>query len=66
MASCWKRLQPSLHWPAGGVIDPAATQDREEADECRKMHAIIEQHGMQRCFRWIVAQVRCAAATAAR
>lgn len=40
----------------GGVIDPGATMDREEADECRKMHDIIERHGMKDCFRWIVAQ----------
>lgn len=40
----------------GGVIDPSATMDREEADECRKMHEIIERHNLKDCFRWIVAQ----------
>ncbi|KAL4421973.1 hypothetical protein ABPG77_010996 [Micractinium sp. CCAP 211/92] len=40
----------------GGVTDPSATMDREEADECRKMHDIIERHNMKDCFRWIVAQ----------
>lgn len=44
--------------PAGGVIDPEATMDREEADECRKMHGIMEQYGLQHCFRWIIAQAR--------
>ena len=46
------------HLPAGGVIDPDATMDREEADECRKMHGIVEQYNMKPCFRWIVAQAR--------
>jgi hypothetical protein len=41
---------------SGGVIDPNATMDREEADECRKMHKIIEQYDMKSTFRWIVAQ----------
>eukprot|EP00887_Chlorella_sp_A99_P005770 scaffold1.g5770.t1 len=40
----------------GGVIDPEQTMDREEADECRKMHGIVEQYQMQGCFRWVVAQ----------
>ncbi|KAI3433440.1 hypothetical protein D9Q98_003254 [Chlorella vulgaris] len=40
----------------GGVIDPDATMDREEADECRKMHGLIEEHGLQHCLRWTVAQ----------
>ncbi|KAL4859385.1 Sucrose synthase 3 [Chlorella vulgaris] len=40
----------------GGVIDPEATMDREEADECRKMHGLIEEHGLQHCLRWTVAQ----------
>lgn len=40
----------------GGVIDPSQTVDREEADECRKMHSLIEEHNMHGNFRWIVAQ----------
>lgn len=40
----------------GGVTDPATTNDREEADECRKMQGIVDKYGMQRCFRWINAQ----------
>ncbi|EFN59180.1 hypothetical protein CHLNCDRAFT_48488 [Chlorella variabilis] len=42
----------------GGVIDPDATMDREEADECRKMHGIVEQYNMKPCFRWIKNRVR--------
>ena len=42
---------------AGGVIDPEATMDREEAAECRRMHAILEGGQLEGCFRWIVAQV---------
>lgn len=42
------------------MIDPSATMDREEADECRKMHEIIERHNLKDCFRWIVAQARAA------
>lgn len=38
------------------MIDPDATMDREEADECRKMHGLIEEHGLQHCLRWTVAQ----------
>lgn len=40
----------------GGVIDPSQTVDREEQDECRKMHDIIEKHSMHGSMRWIVAQ----------
>ena len=40
----------------GGVIDPALTADREEADECRKMHALFEEHGLGGSARWVVAQ----------
>ena len=32
--------------------------DREEADECRKMHQIVKRYDMHDCFRWIVAQAR--------
>lgn len=32
--------------------------DREEADECRKMHDIVKRHNLHDCFRWIVAQAR--------
>ena len=48
-------IAPPPH--AGGVIDPTQTVDREEAAECEAMHGIIKRHGMQDCFRWIVAQV---------
>ncbi len=40
----------------GGVIDPEKTMDREEQNECRKMHGIIEEYQMKCSFRWIVAQ----------
>lgn len=40
----------------GGVIDPSQTVDREEQDECRKMHEIVEKYNMKGCMRWIVAQ----------
>ena len=53
-------LSPS-HF-TGGVIDPEATMDREEADECRKMHGIVTKYDMHDCFRWIVAQARGGAA----
>jgi hypothetical protein len=49
---------PPTHSPrcVGGVVDPSATVDREEADQCVQMHEIIKQYSMQGCFRWIVAQ----------
>ena len=40
----------------GGVIDPEMTMDREEQDECRKMHGIIDKYQMKDTFRWIIAQ----------
>ncbi|PSC73946.1 sucrose synthase [Micractinium conductrix] len=40
----------------GGVIDPAATMDREEAAECEHMHELVEKYKMHGTFRWIVAQ----------
>ena len=41
---------------SGGVIDPAATMDREEAAECEHMHELVEKYKMHGTFRWIVAQ----------
>ena len=44
---------PSFASPAGGVIDPEATMDREEADQCRKMHELVERHALGPNFRWV-------------
>lgn len=46
----------------GGVIDPEQTHDREEQDQCRLMHTLLEKYGLQHNVRWIVAQknrVKC-------
>ncbi len=32
------------------------TVDKEEKDQCNKMHAIIKDHGLHGEFRWLVAQ----------
>ncbi|BDA49039.1 Sucrose synthase 2 [Coccomyxa sp. Obi] len=40
----------------GGVVDPSQTTDREEKDQCQKMHDIIEKYSLQGNFRWLVAQ----------
>ena len=32
------------------------SQDKEEADQCRRMHGIIREHGLEGEFRWLVAQ----------
>ena len=32
------------------------TADKEEKDQCNKMHAIINDHGLDGEFRWLVAQ----------
>lgn len=40
----------------GGVIDPEDTGDREERDECVKMHRMIRDYKLQGQMRWIVAQ----------
>ncbi|EIE18920.1 sucrose synthase [Coccomyxa subellipsoidea C-169] len=40
----------------GGVVDPEQTTDREEKDQCKKMHIIIEEYGLQGELRWLVAQ----------
>lgn len=39
-----------------GVVDPTATTDREERDECARMHALFDAHGLDGCVRWLVAQ----------
>lgn len=57
----WYGASPRLREAAnlvivGGIIDPSKTMDREEQDECHKMHSIIEKYNLQDCFRWIVAQ----------
>ncbi len=35
----------------GGVVDPSKTTDREEKDQCQKMHDIIEKYNLQGKFR---------------
>jgi len=35
----------------GGIVDPDLTSDREEKEQCLKMHNIIEQYGLQGEFR---------------
>ena len=37
----------------GGVVDPEQTTDREEKDQCKKMHIIIEEYGLQGELRWV-------------
>lgn len=32
------------------------TADKEEKDQCRKMHSIIKEYGLYGEFRWLVAQ----------
>ena len=40
----------------GGVVNPEATNDKEEKSECIKMLEIISEYNLKGCFRWIVAQ----------
>lgn len=40
----------------GGVIDPEQTHDREEQDQCRKMHGLLGEYGLHGSVRWVIAQ----------
>ncbi|CAA0814534.1 Sucrose synthase 6 [Striga hermonthica] len=40
----------------GGFFDPMKSNDREEASEIKKMHALIESHKLKGQTRWISAQ----------
>ncbi|GER47038.1 sucrose synthase [Striga asiatica] len=40
----------------GGFFDPTKSNDREEASEIKKMHALIESHKLKGQTRWISAQ----------
>jgi sucrose synthase len=40
----------------GGIVDPTVTTDREERDECERMHALFDAHELDDCVRWLVAQ----------
>lgn len=52
-----ERLRRAAHLViVGGVIDPDATTDREEAAECRKMIGLMDKYDLHDCFRWIKAQ----------
>ena len=35
----------------GGVVDPSQTTDKEEKDQCQKMHEVIKKYGLQGNFR---------------
>ena len=39
-----------------GFFDPSKSKDREEMDEIRKMHMLIEKYQLKGQFRWIAAQ----------
>jgi sucrose synthase len=40
----------------GGVVDPSATDDREERSECERMHHLFEAYNLDKRCRWLVAQ----------
>ncbi|CAL5226213.1 g9052 [Coccomyxa viridis] len=40
----------------GGIVDPSQTTDKEEKDQCNKMHNIIKEYKLDGEFRWLVAQ----------
>lgn len=39
-----------------GFFDPSKSKDREEVNEIKKMHSIIEKYQLQGQVRWIAAQ----------
>ncbi|GMH23373.1 hypothetical protein Nepgr_025216 [Nepenthes gracilis] len=39
-----------------GTFDPSKSKDREEIEEIKKMHALIEKYQLKGQFRWIAAQ----------
>ncbi|CAG9465433.1 unnamed protein product [Pedinophyceae sp. YPF-701] len=40
----------------GGVVDPDKSGDREERDQCERMHELVKKYDMRGSFRWIVKQ----------
>ncbi|XP_028800601.1 sucrose synthase 6 isoform X1 [Neltuma alba] len=40
----------------GGFFDPSKSKDREEMEEIKKMHALIDKYQLSGQFRWIAAQ----------
>ena len=55
-AEC-KRLRAVVNLViVGGVVDPTATVDIEEREQCQMMHALIKQFGLHGELRWLVAQ----------
>ncbi|KAL3512447.1 hypothetical protein ACH5RR_025164 [Cinchona calisaya] len=40
----------------GGCLDPSKSKDREEMDEIKKMHVLIEKYQLKGQIRWIAAQ----------
>ncbi len=38
---------------SGGFIDPARSDDREEQAQIRRMHELIDQHGLENEVRWL-------------
>ena len=40
----------------GGQFDPDQSADEEERGQIRRMHELIERHGLQGCVRWVVMQ----------
>lgn len=40
----------------GGFFDPSKSKDREEIEEIKKMHSLIQKYQLKGKFRWIAAQ----------
>jgi sucrose synthase len=40
----------------GGIVDPNQSSDREEREQCVRMHHIIKEHKLDGQVRWLVAQ----------
>lgn len=58
----WFGASPRLREQAnllviGGHVDPAASDDDEEAEQIRRMHALMDRHGLDGQVRWLGARL---------
>lgn len=49
-----KELQEEAYlFIVAGKVDPEKTQDKEELAECKRMHELFDEFGLESCVRWV-------------
>ncbi len=54
-AECPELQEKANLFLVAGVVDPEKSSDSEEQQQCRLMHELMDEHGLDHCVRWVKA-----------